>query len=104
MGTLDAKDAVRLPISSERFMYSFDGTRPHETAPYSGQVGSRLSVIFFQSNRGWDAPEAVTDGLSDLGFSPASSLADAQRFAASYELLADGRAHASWPVSGVEDA
>ena len=104
MSTLDVKDAVRLPIASERFMYSFDGTHPHETTPYKGQVESRLSIIFFQNNRGWQAPEAVTDGLTDLGFTPASSLADAQRFAARYELLADGGAHASWPVSGVEDA
>ena len=104
MSTLDVKDALRLPISSDRSMYSFDGTRPHETAPYRGQVESRLSIVFFQSNRGWDAPEPVTEGLSDLGFSPADSLADARRFASRYELLADGCAYASWPVSSVDDA
>ena len=84
-------------------MHSFDGTHPHETAPYAGVVEDRLSIIFFQTNRGWDAPEPVTKGLSDLGFSPAGSLAEAQRFSGSYDLLADGRSYASWPVSRVDD-
>ena len=100
MSTLNAKDAVRLPISSERFMYSFDGTRPHETAPDAGPVESRLSIIFFQNNRGWSAPKPVLDGLAELGFEPAVSSEDAERFADSFELLADGRSYASWPISG----
>ena len=99
MHTLDADDALRLPIASPHRMYGFDGTRPHETAPYSGHVESRISVIFFQNNRGWSAPKPVLDGLSEIGFEPAVSQEDAERFAGSFELLADGRSYASWPVS-----
>ena len=84
-------------------MYGFDGTRPHETAPYSGQVESRISIVFFQNNRGWSAPETVLDGLSEIGFKPATSSSDAERFASSFELLADGRAYASWPIADVAD-
>ena len=102
MSELEPSDAIRLPIAREGFLHSFDGTHPHETAPYAGQVETRLSIIFFQSNRGWNAPESVTEGLSELGFSPAASPSDAQRFSASYDLLADGRSHAAWPVSRVD--
>ena len=99
MHTLTADAALRLPIASPHRMYGFDGTRPHETAAYSGQVESRLSIIFFQNNRGWNAPKPVLDGLADLGFEPAVSSEDAERFVGSFELLADGRSYASWPLS-----
>ena len=102
MNELAPSDAVRLPIAGEGFLHSFDGTRPHETAPYTGQVENRVSIIFFQSNRGWTAPEPVTKGLSNLGFSPAASLSEAQRFSSAFNLLADERSYASWPVSRVD--
>ena len=102
MDSLATQDAVRLQISSSGFLHSFDGTHPHETAPYTGEVATRLSIVFFQCNRGWNAPESVTEGLRDLDFSPAATLSDAQRFSASYAQLSDGRSYAAWPVSCVD--
>ena len=98
MDALQESAALRLPISSPLRMHAFDCTRPHETAQYKGQVESRVSIIFFQNRRGWNAPEPVSDGLRELGFVPASSQADADRFAYSFELCSDGRGFASWPV------
>ena len=112
MDALSVEDAVELPIASSRRLYAFDGTRPHETCQYGGDdVSNRLSIIFFQSARGWAAPQSTLSELSTLGFVPAVSESDAEEFAQRFELLAGDRGYTSWrlqqtvskPSSGWED-
>ena len=50
MTSLMPEHAVRLPISMSSRMHAFDGTKPHETADYSGDLGSRLTIVFFQKS------------------------------------------------------
>ena len=97
MDALSAEDAVELPIASPSRLYAFDGTRPHETCQYGGDdISNRLSIIFFQSARGWAAPQTTRENLSSLGFVPAVSESDAEDFAHRFELLSGGRGHTSW--------
>ena len=98
MDTLSAEDAVELSIANSNRLYAFDGTRPHETGPYGGNVSTRLSVVFFQSARGWQAPPATIDGLTNIGFVPAASESDAQDFANRFESLSYGGGYASWKL------
>ena len=112
MDALSVEDAVELPIADTRRLYAFDGTRPHETCQYGGDdVPNRLSIIFFQSARGWVAPQATLQELTTLGFVPAVSESDAEDFVQRFEVLAGSRGYASWklqqtkvkPSSGWED-
>ena len=96
MDALSVEDGVELPIATSRRMYAFDGTRPHETAQYAGNVSTRLSIIYFQSARGWKASQTTTDSLVDLGFAPAVTAADAEDFAQRFDLLSRGCGYASW--------
>ena len=98
MNALVAEDAVELPIANSGRLYAFDGTRPHETGPYGGNISSRLSIMYFQSARGWQAPPATIDGLSNLGFVPAVTEADAQDFANRFEVLSCGCSYTSWKL------
>ena len=97
MDALSAEDAVELPIANSSRLYAFNGTCPHETCQYGGDdVSDRLSIIFFQSARGWAAPQTTREELSTLGFVPAASESDAEDFAQRFDVLAGGRGYASW--------
>ena len=98
MSTLLVEDAVELPIARSDRLVVFDGTRPHETGQHKGDVSKRLSIVFFQSARGWHAPAHVTEELSNLGFMPAASEDDAADFANRFELLSYGGSYASWKL------
>ena len=97
MDALSAEDAIELPIASPSRLYAFDGARPHETCQCGGDdISNRLSIIFFQSARGWAAPQTTLENLSSLGFVPAASESDAEDFAQRFDVLAGGRGYASW--------
>ena len=81
-------------------MYAFDGTKPHETAEYSGDIESRLTIVFFQSNRGWNAPPGTIQELAELDFNPASSAVDAEGFSSRFDELSEERSRASWKLNG----
>ena len=97
--TLSPRDAVEIPISSTRCLWAFDGRCPHETKPYEADVANRLSVIFFQSSRGWKASSETTARLTELGFVPATSLEDASAFDSRFRVLTRDAAYTSWRVS-----
>ena len=98
MSSLDTHDAVELPVSSRRHLFSFDGRCPHEVKQYGGAVESRLSVVFFLNARGWKADTSTTRHLEQLGFAPAASEEDAETFAAKFNVLSAGLNYQSWPV------
>ena len=81
-------------------MYAFDGTKPHETAEYSGDMESRLTIVFFQANRGWKAPAGTFHELAELDFNPASSEQDAEGFSSRFDELSEERSRASWKLTG----
>ena len=93
---LSPSTAVPLPISRDDRLYAFDGTSPHETKEYRGKVEDRFSIIFFLNKRGWHAPPDVTRELSNLGFQPARSEADAQAFAVSFEEASQSKGYIWW--------
>ena len=97
--TLPQSDAIEVPISSRRHLWSFDGRCPHEVKPYKGNVANRLSVIFFQAARGWKASDDTTARLVDLGFVPASTLEDAATFDSRFALLTGDSSYASWQLT-----
>ena len=99
MDTLSMEDAVELPIANTDHLYAFDGTKPHETCQYGGDdISNRLSIVFFQSARGWAAPQNTLENLLSLGFVPAVSESDAEDFAYRFELLSGGRGHTAWKL------
>ena len=76
----------------------------HETVQYTGNVSNRLSIVFFQSSRGWRAPQADIDSLGKLGFVPAASQSDAAEFAQQFEVLSRRRGYASWELQPAGEA
>ena len=96
---LSSEHAVEIPIASRRHLWAFDGRCPHETKPYQEDVGSRLSIIFFQSARGWKASSQTTARLIDLGFNPAASVHEATKFDSQFDVLTGGTSHMSWRVT-----
>ena len=98
IGDCEMDDAVELAISSRKKVFAFDGTCPHEVKQYHGDVASRMSIIFFQSSRGWRADDATTARLRELGFVPATSAEDAESFADRFKTFSAGRNWNSWPV------
>ena len=98
LSELSPAAAVKIPIASRHRMHAFDGTRPHETASYAGNLDTRMSVVFFQSKRGWTAPPAAIEDLNSLEFNPADSAAEAASFASKFEELSEGRHRVSWEL------
>ena len=98
MATLSPEEAVVLPIASSRRMHAFDGRRPHEVRPYTGEVANRISIVFFLSARGWLADSSTLSRLTDLGFVPAASAEEAQDFEKRFDALTQGEAYASWKL------
>ena len=98
MATLDPEDAVALPIASSRRMYAFDGRRPHEVAPYTGEIKDRISIVFFLSARGWLAEPSTLERLSNLGFVPAASAEEVELFESRFDRLTSGDACTSWKL------
>ena len=96
---LTPDSAVEIPISSRRHLWAFDGRCPHETKPYADDMKNRLSIIWFQSCRGWKASSDTTARLVDLGFNPAASQDEAQRFDAKFNVLTGGDSYTSWRVT-----
>ena len=99
LAQLTPASAVEIPIASRRHLWAFDGRCPHETKPYQEDVNSRLSIIYFQSARGWKASSPTTARLVDMGFNPAASNDDAQRFDTQFDVLTGGSSYTSWRVT-----
>ena len=98
MSSLSLDDALLLPISRSNRLFAFDGTLPHETAEYTGDLNQRFSIVFFQSARGWNASADTSTRLEELGFRPAASQEDAKDFADRFERLSQGDSHVSWKL------
>ena len=87
-----------MPIASKNRMFAFDGTCPHEVKDYAGDVGARMSIIWFQNARGWRADASTGEKLQELGFKPAASAEDADAFAARFDRLSCGNNYHSWKL------
>ena len=98
LSSLASDEAVVLPIASNRRMYAFDGRRPHEVRPYTGEIKDRISIVFFLSARGWLAEPSTLQRLSDLGFVPAASAEEAESFETRFDSLTEGQAYTSWKL------
>ena len=96
MASLDVEEADELPVASSKRMYAFDGRCPHEVKAYQGDVGNRLSIVFFLSARGWNADASTLRRLADLGFVPAADAEDAQAFEERFNILTRGMSCTSW--------
>ena len=99
LSSLSPAHAVELPIASTSKLWAFDGRCPHETKPCKGSVNDRLSIIFFQTARGWKAAPDTTSRLRDLGFVPAATVEDAARFDNRFKVLTGEDAYYAWNVN-----
>ena len=98
LSSLTQDEAVVLPIASSRRIHAFDGRRPHEVRPYTGEIKDRLSIVFYLSARGWLAEPSTLQNLTNLGFVPATNAEEADVFARRFHSLTEGESHTSWEI------